>query len=293
MVLYICLVRLSFCRLPMSKVARNRLSTVDQHVSRASDVGWMTSRPPLHGSAVRPPPRLTRKMSVDCLLDHFNSVDAGGGGKLAGGQASRPPSLSRRSPSGYFNGTGSMTSSRSASVDPGSLRGAGGGLARPPLQLRTDLFRPYPSSSAAAGASVPATAASSSSLDGLLSLSVYCGRGLSSAGSRAAALQELYCVAAVDGVSRARTGVQAGATNFDWLNERMNILFISTDMQHSRNSKEQNCVDWAERLKKHLQLGFRSTRNRSLRRRSPTAEILRDSPRPRRHLEDKHLWPWP
>jgi len=216
----------------------------------------MTSRPPLHGSAVRPPPASTelKWSSKQSTLILRVSLGGGGGGvgKLAGGQASRPPSLSRRSPSGYFNGTGSMTSSRSASVDPGSLRGAGGGLARPPLQLRTDLFRPYPSSSAAAGASVPATAASSSSLDGLLSLSVYCGRGLSSAGSRAAALQELYCVAAVDGVSRARTGVQAGATNFDWLNERMNILFISTDMQHSRNSKEQNCVDWAERLKKAL-----------------------------------------
>jgi len=31
----------------------------------------------------------------------------------------------------------------------------------------------------------------------------------------------------------------------------MNILFINT-VQYSKNSKEQNCVDWTERLKKHF-----------------------------------------
>jgi len=34
----------------------------------------------------------------------------------------------------------------------------------------------------------------------------------------------------------------------------MNILFINTDTIHSINSKEQNCVDWTEKLKEHLQL---------------------------------------
>jgi len=33
----------------------------------------------------------------------------------------------------------------------------------------------------------------------------------------------------------------------------LNILFINTDTI-SKNSKEQNCVDWTERLKEHLQL---------------------------------------
>ena len=33
----------------------------------------------------------------------------------------------------------------------------------------------------------------------------------------------------------------------------LNILFINTDTI-SNNSKEQNCVDWTERLKEHLQL---------------------------------------
>ena len=193
----------------------------------------MTSRPQ---PALRPAAasRLTRKMSVDCLLDHYNSVvDAGGGsGTMAATAGSyqpgaRPPStLTRRSPSGYFTGSGSgMTSSwRSASVDScGSSGGVRGSLSRPPLQLRTDLFRPYPSSVPAASApATTASAAAATSLDGLLSVSVYCGRGLSSAGQRAAAaaaaaaLQELYCVVAVDGVSRARTGVQSGAVNFDW-----------------------------------------------------------------------------
>ena len=179
----------------------------DQHVSRTNDVSWMTSRPTL-GQAARPPPKLTRKMSVDCLLDHCNSVDHIDTGKMTGYQPSRQLTLARRSPSGYFNGSSSMTSSRSASVDSCNIRN----LSRPPLQLRTDLFRPYPSSVPAASAP---TAASSSSLDGLLSVNVYCGRGLSSPGSRAA-LQDLYCVVTVDGVSRARTGVHSGATNFDW-----------------------------------------------------------------------------
>ena len=146
-------------------------------------------------------------MSVDCLLDHFNnSPDHVDTNQTTGCQPARPLTLARRSPSGYFNGSSSMTSFRSASVDSSGLRN----LCRPPLQLRTDLFRHYPSS-------VPATSAptTASSLDGLLSVHVYCGRGLTSPGSRAA-LQELYCVMAVDGVSRARTGVHSGVTNFDW-----------------------------------------------------------------------------
>jgi len=178
----------------------------EQHIPRANDVGWMTSRSAL-GPGVRAPPRLTRKMSVDCLLDHYNnSIDHVDTGRVTGAPPARPLTLARRSPSGYFNGSSSMTSSRSASVDSSGLRN----LSRPPLQLRTDLFRQYPSSVPASSA--PTTA---SSLDGLLSVNVYCGRGLASPGSRAA-LQELYCVVAVDGVSRARTGVHSGATTFDW-----------------------------------------------------------------------------
>ena len=32
------------------------------------------------------------------------------------------------------------------------------------------------------------------------------------------------------------------------------IFDSSTHIQYSLNSKEQNCVDWTERLKEHLQL---------------------------------------
>jgi len=32
------------------------------------------------------------------------------------------------------------------------------------------------------------------------------------------------------------------------------LATLSTQIQCSKNSKEQNCVDWTERLKKHLQL---------------------------------------
>lgn len=180
----------------------------DQHIPRAcSDVDWRTLRP-TPGPAVRQPPKLTRKMSVDCLLDHYNSLDQVDASKTVNCQPTRPLTLARRSPSGYFNGSSSMTSSRSSSVDSSSCNVRS--LSRPPLQIRTDLFRQYLSSVPATSA--PATA---SAFDGLLSVNVYCGRGLASPGSRAA-LQELYCVAAVDGVSRARTGVHSGATNFDW-----------------------------------------------------------------------------
>jgi len=30
------------------------------------------------------------------------------------------------------------------------------------------------------------------------------------------------------------------------------IFYSSTHIQYSKNSKEQNCVDWTERLKEHL-----------------------------------------
>ena len=36
------------------------------------------------------------------------------------------------------------------------------------------------------------------------------------------------------------------------MNER--ILYLSTQIQYSKNSKEQNSVNWTEKLKKHLQL---------------------------------------
>ena len=36
------------------------------------------------------------------------------------------------------------------------------------------------------------------------------------------------------------------------MNEWMNILLIN--IHYSKNSKKQNCVDWTERLKEHLQL---------------------------------------
>jgi len=34
----------------------------------------------------------------------------------------------------------------------------------------------------------------------------------------------------------------------------MNTFYSSTQIQYSKSSKEQNCVDWTERLKEHLQL---------------------------------------
>jgi len=38
----------------------------------------------------------------------------------------------------------------------------------------------------------------------------------------------------------------------------LNILFINADAI-SKNSKEQNCVDWTEMLKEHLQLPPKNT----------------------------------
>jgi len=34
------------------------------------------------------------------------------------------------------------------------------------------------------------------------------------------------------------------------------IFYLSTQIQYSKNSIEQNCVDWTERLKKHSQLSI-------------------------------------
>jgi len=38
----------------------------------------------------------------------------------------------------------------------------------------------------------------------------------------------------------------------EWMNEW--ISYLSTQIQYRKKSKEQNCVDWTERLKEHLQL---------------------------------------
>lgn len=118
----------------------------------------------------------------------------------------------RRSPSLHFPTSGlSTTATSGANNDSTAASSVGAELAKAPLQLRTDLFRPYP----AAVAGTATATRSAAPYDGLLSVHVYSGRGLAQTSVRAV-LQELYCVAAVDGICRARTAVHSGATNFDW-----------------------------------------------------------------------------
>jgi hypothetical protein len=127
---------------------------------------------------------------------------------------SRPSASSstRKSPSLHFPTSGlSSTTTSVANNDSTTTSSAGAELAKAPLQLRTDLFRPYP----AAVAGTATVNRSAAPYDGLLSVHVYSGRGLAQTSVRAV-LQELYCVAAVDGICRARTAVHSGATNFDW-----------------------------------------------------------------------------
>jgi len=175
---------------------------------------WGSSR--ATSSAVGTRPRLTRKMSADCMLDYctYQMQDDVSAADKPPVVTSRPSNNSafsaRRSPSLHFATSGlNTTSTSTVSTDSNTTQAGGvGDLAKAPLQLRMDLFRPYPPA-------VATTSRSTTPYDGLLSVHVYSGRGLAQTALRAG-LQELYCVAAVDGICRARTAVHSGTTNFDW-----------------------------------------------------------------------------
>ena len=89
------------------------------------------------------------------------------------------------------------------------------------LQIRKEAFRAYVPPTTGSDDATAATAATSSSssssydatVEGIVRVHLFCGRGLVS--SRAS-VQDLYAVVEVDSEARARTGVRTSASNFDW-----------------------------------------------------------------------------
>jgi len=150
----------------------------------------------------------------------------------------------RNSSSAAFNGNGgstvysTMTLSRaqqlagrartpagtsSTSPGPGASGSGGGGpataaklrslqLARKPLQIQTESFRPC---QATGSQSVSSQSLMGPGVSGTVMVHIYCAHGLRSTSFRTT-LRDLYCVVEIDAVSRARTMVRTGAINFDW-----------------------------------------------------------------------------
>jgi len=85
-------------------------------------------------------------------------------------------------------------------------------LARKPLQIQTESFRPC---QATGSQSVSSQSLMGSGVSGAVLVHVYCAHGLRSTSFRTT-LRDLYCVVEIDAVSRARTMVRTGAINFDW-----------------------------------------------------------------------------
>jgi len=85
-------------------------------------------------------------------------------------------------------------------------------LARKPLQIQTESFRPC---QATGSQSISSQSLMGPSVSGAVLVHIYCAHGLRSTSFRTT-LRDLYCVVEIDAVSRARTMVRTGAINFDW-----------------------------------------------------------------------------
>ena len=114
------------------------------------------------------------------------------------------------------------SSSSVVSTGPGASGSAGGPttaaklrslqLARKPLQIKTESFRPC---QATGSQSISSQSLMGPSVSGAVLVHIYCAHGLRSTSFRTT-LRDLYCVVEIDAVSRARTMVRTGAINFDW-----------------------------------------------------------------------------
>jgi len=111
----------------------------------------------------------------------------------------------------------------STSVGSTGSSGSGGGpataaklrslqLARKPLQIQTESFRPC---QASGSQSISSQSLMGPGASGAARVHIYCAHGLRSTSFRTT-LRDLYCVVEIDAVSRARTMVRTGAINFDW-----------------------------------------------------------------------------
>jgi len=123
---------------------------------------------------------------------------------------------------------GTSSSSALGSTAPGSSGSAGGGgsgggpataaklrslqLARKPLQIQTESFRPCQASGSQSAGS---QSLMGPGISGTVLVHIYCAHGLRSTSFRTT-LRDLYCVVEIDAISRARTMVRTGAINFDW-----------------------------------------------------------------------------
>jgi len=136
------------------------------------------------------------------------------------GTRSTAASSSGTSPSYYSAGGVASSSSSSAAASGASTSAATKlqrnlQLARKPLQIQTETFRPCRSVGLNGTQSSDSVAANGPAMNGLLGVHVFCAHGLRSSTSRTT-LRDLYCVVELDAVSRARTTVRTGAINFDW-----------------------------------------------------------------------------
>jgi len=147
----------------------------------------------------------------------FNGNNGGGGG---------PPSYSTMTLSRVQQLAGrARTPAGTSSTSTTTAGGGGGGggpataaklrslqLARKPLQIQTESFRPC---QATGSQSVGSQSLMGPGMAGSVTVHIYCAHGLRSTSFRTT-LRDLYCVVEIDAVSRARTMVRTGAINFDW-----------------------------------------------------------------------------
>ena len=150
----------------------------------------------------------------------FNSNGSCGGG---GSTVYSTMTLSRAQQLAGRARTPAGTSSTSVSSTGGGTSGSAGGpataaklrslqLARKPLQIQTESFRPC---QATGSQSVSSQSLMGPGVSGAVLVHIYCAHGLRSTSFRTT-LRDLYCVVEIDAVSRARTMVRTGAINFDW-----------------------------------------------------------------------------
>jgi len=160
----------------------------------------------------------TSKMSPAAAA--FNGNGTGGGAATAystmtlsraqhlAGRARTPAGTSSTS----LGSTGSATSAGGGGAPATAAKLRSLQLARKPLQIQTESFRPC---QATGSQSVSSQSLMGAGVSGAVQVHIYCAHGLRSTSFRTT-LRDLYSVVEIDAVSRARTMVRTGAINFDW-----------------------------------------------------------------------------
>ncbi len=154
-------------------------------------------------------PRVSRKMSADSLLEYrtYQMEDSTEGSPA---QRTLPHrSTSKPSQTAQMHEVHTLSRGRPPSMELDSKTGKAKdlGLARKPLQIRTEEFKLYQPDLEDRKAKFD------HSIDGLFCVHLFCGHGLKSSRTM---LRDLYCVIEVDSINKARTMIRTGAINFDW-----------------------------------------------------------------------------